>query len=445
MKFLHESQARLGQPRRRKLAAQRASNRSAHPISLVIPKTRKWRRIVLWLVLFKIGYLALVCAACRMWPNLNLDKFYEINTVWFNSVDPVWAQQRNPSFTSHFTTWDAEHYLFLSERGYQKDAPSSAFYPLWPVAVRWASILTGGSHIIAGMVLANVFSLAAWVFFYIAASKRFGESVALWALVFLIVFPGSLFYQFIYSESLFFLLVMLLWFGLERKHYGLAWFAAFLLPLCRAVGVFSLLPTTWHWLMQRDWTLLAHWRWMCENRQPEKPREELKSLHVGWKGYAMISAAPLGLILYFALMRAWTGNPFEGIDAQKYWGVHSLSNLWNLPKFIIGFVEPTAWHGFSGSVLDRCAFVLLAYSLRLIWRLGNDMVVWTYVLGILPAMSGTFVSFIRFESTVFPLFIALAVFFTSLKMRWPLITCIVLSGLMHVVLLWRFVNFRWAG
>lgn len=90
-------------------------------------------------------------------------------------------------------------------------------------------------------------------------------------------------------------------------------------------------------------------------------------------------------------------------------------------------------------------FIFMLYTLPLIWRLGKDILVWTCVLGIIPAMSGTFTSFTRFESTVFPVFIALAVFFVGRKRRWPLIAFLILSAVLHGVLVWRFVNFRWVG
>src|SRR5438552_3074900 len=104
---------------------------------------------------------------------------------------------------------------------------------------------------LAGTVLANVFSLAAWIMFYQVVAGRFGKTVALWALVLLVVFPGSLFFQFIYSEPLFFLLVMALWLGLERERYDWACTAACLLPLSRPVGIFCVLPIAWHLLNKK--------------------------------------------------------------------------------------------------------------------------------------------------------------------------------------------------
>jgi hypothetical protein len=322
---------------------------------------------------------------------------------------------------------------------------SNAFYPLWPLLIRLFSVFTGGSHLIAGLILANAFSLVGWCLFYEVARRRFGGRVALWGLVFLIAYPGSLFQQFIYSEPLFFLLAMLVWRGLEQRRYGLAWIAAFLLPVTRAVGVFSVLPIAWHWLMRRDWQWLRRRGWLKADRERVRKGPATPVGNIGW-GESTLAAAPaLGLGLYFLLMWRWTGNPFEGMAAQQYWGVHSISNLWNVPKFVAALAMPTTLHDLRGSMLDRIMFLMVLYTLPLIWRLGKDMLVWTCVLAILPAMSGNFTSFTRFACCAFPVFLALAVLSDRPGWRWLKSAVVGVFGILHMVLLWRFVNFRWAG
>lgn len=172
-------------------------------------------RLVRLLFGCKVFCFSILIGVLSCWTAFDVDKFYAVNARWPREGDPI--------FASHFATWDAAHYLYLSEVGYQRHVPSCAFYPLWPLLVRWAAPLAGGSHLIAGLVLSNLFSLAAWVLLYERVRRRWGKSVASWALVFLISFPGSLFFQFHYTESLFFLLVMLLWWGLEERRWGLAW------------------------------------------------------------------------------------------------------------------------------------------------------------------------------------------------------------------------------
>lgn len=164
-----------------------------------------------------------------------------------------------------------------------------------------------------------------------------------------------------------------------------------------------------------------------------------------WRWWLLLAAPFAGWTAYLALMAHWTGNPLEGIEAQQHWAVHSVSNLWDLAKFIVGFWTPTDWHAFRGSLLDRLSFVLVLYFLPMVWRLDKDLVVWVYVLGILPAMSGTFTSYTRFASCVFPLFIALGVFLARPDRKLSRWAMVAIFAPLHAVLLWRFVNFRWAG
>jgi hypothetical protein len=458
-----------------------------------------------WLLGLKGVYLALVFGAVWFWNDFDTEKFYAVNARW--------PRESGPVFASHFATWDAAHYLYLSEVGYDAGVPSCAFYPLWPLLVRGFAPLMGRSHVLAGLVLANASSLAAWMLFHRSVARRWGESAANWALVFLIAFPGALFFQFNYTESLFLLLVMLLWWGLERQHYGLVWVAAGLLPLSRGVGVFAVLPIAWRLLTKKspEWLvkLVSRWPWLqergrvesrgtrekCESgsggcadtsateaglavphRQPPHPgslplgggegdrtagvsagesgeqdggqsgdRADPVFRHWGWREYALLLAPLVGWAVYLGLMWHWTGNPLEGIQAQKHWRVHSISNLWNVPKFVVGFFTPTEWHAFRGSVLDRSVFMLLLYTLPVVWRLDKGLLVWAYLLGILPAMSGTFTSFTRFASCAFPMFIALGVFLGRREWRWPRYALLTVFVTLHLVLVWRFVNFRWAG
>jgi hypothetical protein len=60
--------------------------------------------------------------AVQLLPPIFATEIYATNFHW-PPDDP-------PSLISAYKTWDANHYLFLSERGYQPDTMSSAFYPL---------------------------------------------------------------------------------------------------------------------------------------------------------------------------------------------------------------------------------------------------------------------------------------------------------------------------
>jgi hypothetical protein len=144
-------------------------------------------------------------------------------------------------------------------------------------------------------------------------------------------------------------------------------------------------------------------------------------------------------------MWCWTGNALEGFDAQRHWGVQSVGNILNLPKFLSELLSPTEWHEMRGSVLDRSVFALMLCLMPAIWRLDKVWFAWTLVLGVLPAMSGDFVSFTRFTSVVYPLFPTLAILLTRPGRAFLKIPILATFALAHAALLWRFLNYRWAG
>ncbi len=423
-------------------------------------------RIIWALVLLKAAYLGIIAGVLLLWPDMDQGAF---------SRFIHWPRNGEPEFASHFATWDAAHYLYLSEAGYSPGVPSCAFYPLWPVLIRCFSVVTGGNHLFAGMVLSNVFSLAALGLFYRMVGERLGTSVAKLSLLLLLAFPGSLFFHFGYTESLFFLLLMIFCDGLERNRYSAVWVAAFLLPLTRAVGVFCIFPLIWHLAKTAPPAWLTRWKgpatWLSRfglvaagssGLEDSAPSDLIPEAGGGLvparqqparfprlgiqPAWVLILAPAVGWICYLLLIWAWTGNAFEGFEAQKYWGwVQSISNIFNVPKFLLGFLNPSEGHEFTGSLLDRCVFVLLLNCLPVIWRLDKGWFVWTVVLGVVPAMSGTFTSFTRFASVVFPIFVALAVVLQGYSRRYLRAGVVAGFLILHVILLWRFVNFRWAG
>lgn len=386
--------------------------------------------------LFKLIYLSLV--ACAIWGWADLD------TGSFNSLMRQWPLNGAPTFGSHFAAWDGAHYLFLSEQGYVAGTSSCAFYPLWPLWIRWLAPLAGGDLLWSGLLWSNVFSGIGFALFYRVVAVRYGHRIGILSLVFLLAFPGSLFFQFIYSESLFFLLLMVLWWSLQGNRWGWIVLSGFLLPLTRAVGLLAMLPILWHLITRRP-----IFTWMPKFARRLSADGTVIKTEASWHNAPawLLAGVPLlGFATYLGLMHAWTGNSLEGLQAQRFWGnVHSASNALNPIKTAAALFNPTTVHEFTGSVVDRTCFIFMLYCLPLCLKLDRSFAVWIYMLGVFPAMSGTFTSFTRYASTVFPMFVALGVLLAAREhTRWRnVLLAVFLAG--HLILLWRFVNWRWAG
>jgi hypothetical protein len=400
------------------------------------------------IILFKTGYFVALLVALLLWSAS------EKEGMLIHSSGEPWSSVEGLALRQHFLSWNAKFYLFLSKKGYERGLNECAFYPLYPLLIRWASKVTGCDSFVMGIALSNVSSLLAFLVFFGITARRFGETAAALALTLLLAFPGSLFFQFIYTESLFFLLLMLFCLALEREQLALALVTAFLMPLTRAVGIFCVFPLLWHLFFRSPpawWFRLISRQggagWIARFVGPRGGQSpQVKSADWGRASAICLVLAPFfGWATYFLLMWKWTGNAFEGIEAQKYYGVQSIHNLFDPVRFVTQFFNPTDWHAFRGSLLDRCIFILLIDCFPLIWKLDKGWCIWAFFLGVVPAVSGGFTSYMRFASVVFPLFIALGVYLSKPGMRWwrwLVLTTFITS---HLVLVWRFVNFKWAG
>ena len=409
----------------------------------------KLKRVFLALLAYKIIYLLAASAAISIWPENTHENM-------FHSASQVSTPSGYLTFGCHFTSWDAEHYLFLAAHGYEAGESRCAFYPLFPLTIRFFSTITGGSQLVAGMILANVFSIAGWLIFFTVIQRRLGESTAKLALILLLAFPGSLFFQFVYTESLFFLLLMLLVLGLEQNRFWLALAAAFLLPLTRAVGLFCIFPLFWHLITRSPpacWTKLrSQIPWGKGRIVTDEPsgtgENPISTKRLGrGRGWFLLFAPLCGWAVYLWLMEEWTGNAFEGFKAQKQFGMQSIGNIFNIADYLFTLGTPANFHDIGCSIVDRGSFILLIYSLPIIWRLDKGWFLWSVFLGVVPAMSGMFVSYTRFASVVFPLFVAMPVFLNKpgLLFRCLRLLTVTTFASLQIILLWRFVNFRWAG
>ncbi len=390
---------------------------------------RPWLDVAKGLLLFKGIYAGILLLALQIYPGFEDSTAGYIREYWFPKEGAIWLEGQQSGFRRHFTTWDATHFLYLSQFGYTPDLKSAAMYPLWPTLMSMAARVTGIDAVWVGLLLANGFSLAAWILFYRTTRDGWGPEVAHLALMLLVLFPGTLFQQFNYSESVFFFLLMWVWRGIRQGRFGIASLAGFFLPMTRAVGLLALLPAAWD--------VIRRWRGAA-------PENRLRS--------AMGPMVLGGVILtgwgtYLLLMKEWTGDAFSGFAAQAHWKAHSIENLLHPERAVSAFFNPTSWHSFRGSLLDRVGFALFLLLLPSVWRRGKDLFCWVVILGLVPALSGLFVSFIRFEGIVFPLFIVAAC-----ELRGPgrrgrrmIVPILVFLGALHAVLAWRFVSYQWAG
>jgi hypothetical protein len=394
---------------------------------------------------------ALVSSGVRALLLILFAKALVIGCVWlgYNALDlsGVYAQNdhyHQPSEygpLTRFTTWDSSYYLLLARDGYPDGAhQSNAFAPLLPLSIRAVGQLTG-DLVIAGLLVSNAASAAALWLLWSLVRRRWGESTAWRTLVLLLAFPTAFFLSLVYSESLFLLLAVLTFWGLDRassetatpRGWGLAIAAAaaFLLPLTRAIGAVIVLPLL-------IWVAVTYWQQAYRCQSPSR---------AWWLAACGLLLAPLaGVLADAAYMQLAAGDWLAHVHSEALFPAHwQLSNAfkpWVFATELAG--RGLSFHGYLNSAVDRLFFVAFLASVPLVYRrVDKPLFVFYLLLGLLPPLMGSFMAYTRLLLPAFPLFIAWA---SSLETRPRLLTALVTSMvLIQALALLAHTSSRWVA
>lgn len=298
-----------------------------------------------------------------------------------------------------------------------------AFFPLFPLAISAGSGILG-SFESSAFVLVLIFSIAGGMCFLrlFAAEFPAQEHRQLPALILLFLYPFSLFYNLYHTESLFLLLSVLCFLQLHRQRFLLMWMFGFLLCLTRPNGIFIIVPLLYFLSRKQD---LAH-----------------RS-----SAYACAFAIPLGVLPYVYLNWRNVGDPFFFATVQSSWGnmiTSLIANAW-LNTVIVGknFMS-LGFHRFHSSQLDFLVMLLFGGLLVAMW-LNRDfpkhLVLWSTFLWLVPLVSKDLMSFSRYMSASFPVFMYLAI---QLKPR-ALFSLAVIFWAGYFWALARVIHYQWVG
>src|SRR6478609_7933674 len=142
-----------------------------------------------------------------------------------------------------FIQWDSYWFSYSARSGFrygtldQMDrfgSTADTFWPLLPWIVRSLSVLTGLSPEVAGFFLVNCCFAGALIVLYHLILQDFSIGIARRALWCLVLFPTSFYFQAVYTEAPFLLLVVVALLAARRNQWLLAGIVALLAALMRS-------------------------------------------------------------------------------------------------------------------------------------------------------------------------------------------------------------------
>jgi hypothetical protein len=305
--------------------------------------------------------------------------------------------------------WDSVWLVRIAEHGYASAAQTAAFYPLYPGLVGALGRALGGHFVLAGVIVSLA---AAWGSFKLLqelAERHLGADGARRSVLYLAVFPMSLFLQAVYSESLYLMLTLAAFVLVERGRFAWAGAAGGLALLTRPSAA-ALLPC------------LAIFAWRSRDRV---------------RAFAGLALMPLLFVVYPIVLWIQVDDPFAFLhdELDPLWARHLspfgplggiwdglVAGYWGVVQLASGSNAHQYWtHAHDTTPLRMAALNLeqLAFLALFVWltvvawrRFGTPYGLFCALsLAIplsVPSERWPLLSIPRFGLAVFPFFLALA-------------------------------------
>lgn len=334
-------------------------------------------------LLWHILLVAIIFIGSSFFPTTN-QYLYTEKVV----LSPSWLWSR--------ANFDGIHYLDIARKGY--GIYQQAFFPIYPALISFLSPLFKGNNLFVGLIISWCSFLFSLLTLFALVKLDFDRSVSKRTIIYLLVFPTSFFFASVYTESLFFFLVILSFYLARKKYWLFAGIIGALASATRVTGVL-LLPA-----------LLIEW-WLQKNEEKGKiDRRDLINIFP-------LFLIPIGLLGYMSYLAINFQDAFLFIKTQSMFGAGRSGNkLILLPQVVWRYLKMMATVKKDSltyfNVINE--FVFFIFSLVILTKsLFNKKIRLSYLFFgfaslLLPTLTGTFLSIPRFTLVIFPIFIFLA-------------------------------------
>lgn len=345
--------------------------------------------IVFAFLIWKLGLFLVLFLAARFVPLQT--NFLGGGLAGYLANPNLWA----------WANFDGEHYLSIAQNGY--GFGERAFFPLFPILIKYAGELIGGSLMsfnIAGNIVSNLSFLIGLTGLYKLVGMDHPNKISKLTVVVLLLFPTSFYFTAVYTESLFFALaVWSFWFARSKK-----WLPASLLGilLCatRFVGLI-VLPA-----------LLVEW--FVQNRAKKNFLGTFPSVLV---------AIPTGLLAYMYYLQRTTGDMFAFFTSLATFGEQRSSHLIILPQVFYRYIvkilpnlKITFFPVVFTTIFEFAVGILfLMVSTYSFFVQRFSYATFLFLGYLIPTFSGSLSSMPRYVIVLFPVYILLAKYLSKSK------------------------------
>ena len=334
-----------------------------------------------------------------------------------------WVSLKIPVFSQTYmgrVPWantDGINYIRIAQWGY--GSLNEAFFPLYPLLIRVIHFFVRLPFETIGIGISMLCISIGLIVLYGMLAKTSVQK-AKWCIVLILSFPTAFFFTAVYTESLFFLLVVLILYFSAEKKWLLASIFVGLASATRIVGICTAM-------------IVLYEMW--------KTRTRLKPLHI-----LGLFVMPVGLFSYMVFLYNTYGDPIRFVHIQAIYEINRTGGtfvllpqvIWRYVKILLstyGNIHPLTYGVAIGElVLTLGAFWALYYGWRKRMNLGY--LIYGLVVLIIPTLTGTLMSMPRYILTIVPMYIAL----THIRrdaVKYAIVSCFGLLQMIAVVFFLR--------
>lgn len=314
---------------------------------------------------------------------------------------PYYQSLEATNFPKSIYSWanfDGVHYLIIADYGYKLANLIQAFFPIFPLLMRFFSLVTNNS-LISGLIISSVSSLGCIYYGYKVSQRWFDKNVAKHFVLVLLTFPTSFYLAAIYNESLCLMLILAgTWYRLSNKKL----ISGVLIGLSSGVRLVGLM------LIPSLLLKLVHKCYLY----PKQRQSLLKKIFIkNWKFIFGLTVGSAAFLLYILYLNNQYGDPFYFFSVQSDFGTGRQTNLvFPLQSFyrsvkMLLTVRPIDWKYFSYAqdlIISAFMFLGIIFSWK---KIPTEY--WTFSLlsFFLPTVTGNLSSIPRYSSVIFPILI----------------------------------------
>ncbi len=329
---------------------------------------------------------------------------------------------QNTSFLDKWNRWDAPWYIDIAQKGYVNEGESRFFivyFPFYPFLIKVFSFIFL-DFVLSALIVSNIFYIIAAYFLYRLVLLDYNKNAALMAVTFFSIFPTAYFLHAGYTESLFVALAIgSFYFARTEK-----WLAASVLGMfasaTRLVGIILLPALLLEYFQQKNFKF-----------------SKIK------KNVLFIPLISAGLLVYLLINYSVFGDALRFSQVQKeHWAQESSVPLAGFG----GALNSMSWREGTDKITvgaSQLVFAImgLLFSLYSFKKLRLSYTFYITASWLVAISTSFWMSIPRFTLAMFPIFICLASFRISDRLKYSLIC---LSAAFYIFFLSLFIQGIWA-